>query len=344
VLPPGEKILKIVKHVYSSWASTRRLVAESSDGRPASYFLKVTTHSRCYGLANHSRTLKIILSVDADERVLGEYEAMRAIYDTAPNFAPEPLGYGKCVDQDGHFFICRFLHIDHNTLPEPVSLAKKLAELHKNSVSPTGMFGFHCKTFDGKLPLNTAWESSWTKFFTTLIQDVYNMDVKVNGFWQELDEVMQVTYEKLIPRLLDPLTAEGRSIKPSLIHGDLWESNIGTDVQTKEVYIFDACSYYAHHEKEVAIWRCEHHRMTDEKYRSEYFMNNPPSEPQEEYDDRNRLYAVETLLINSAHFPGHQTRQDALSELKLLIEKFVSDDATPAAAADSEAADYHLAI
>ncbi|KAJ5933739.1 hypothetical protein N7454_006068 [Penicillium verhagenii] len=67
------------------------------------------------------------------------------------------------------------------------------------------------------------------------MRDVYKLDVEINGFWKELDDAMQITLEKLIPRLLDPLTADGRSIKPCLIHGDLWESNIGTDPTTGDI-------------------------------------------------------------------------------------------------------------
>ena len=247
--------------------------------------------------------------------------SMAEIHKTLPTFAPYPHGYGKCEDQDAHFFICDYLTIDHE-LPDPTRLGEKLAELHHKSESPTGKFGFHCTTFDGKLPLNTTWDDNWTSFFTTLIRDVYNLDVEVNGFWQELEDAMKVTTEKLIPRLLDPLTADGRTIKPCLIHGDLWESNIGTDVQTGEIYIYDACAYYAHHEKEIGIWRCEHHQMHDEVYRQKYLENYEESEPTEEFDDRNRLYSVETLLINSAHFPGSETRARALNELNWLINKY----------------------
>jgi fructosamine-3-kinase len=261
---------------------------------------------------------------DAAERVLGEYMSMSEIYNTLPSIAPQPRGYGKCKDQDAHFFLCDYLSINHD-LPEPVRLGEKLAKLHSKSQSPTGKFGFHCTTFDGKLPLNTAWDSNWTSFFTTLMRDVYNLDVEVNGFWKELDDTVQVTLEKLIPRLLDPLTAEGRTIKPCLIHGDLWESNIGTDVRTGEIYIYDACAYYAHHEKEVGIWRCEHHQMNNEDYRNEYFKNFEPSEPLEEFDDRNRLYSVETLFMNSAHFPGSETRNRALNELNWLINRYRDD-------------------
>ena len=63
----------------------------------------------------------------------------------------------------------------------------------------------------------------------------------------------------------------------------------------------------------------------DERYLEEYFKHFPESEPQEEADDRGRLYAVETLLINSAHYPGASTRKTALEEVKSLIEKYRHD-------------------
>lgn len=247
---------------------------------------------------------------------------MSEIYKTLPAIAPRPLGYGKCEDEEAHFFLCDFLSIEKKGLPDPVRLGEKLAELHRESVSPTGKFGFHCKTFDGKLPLTTTWDISWTSFFTKLMRGVHELDIEVNDLWQELVDVMTTTFQKLIPRLLEPLIAGGRTIKPCLIHGDLWESNIATEEKTGEIYIFDACAYYAHHEKELGIWRCEHHHLTNKLYRERYCDYFKPSEPKGEFDDRNRLYSVETLLIHSAHYPGSVTRSRALNELNWLINKY----------------------
>ncbi|KAJ5921214.1 Fructosamine/Ketosamine-3-kinase [Penicillium verhagenii] len=328
IIPKSERVISIEKHDTSSWAVVARINVKTTDDSPRAYFLKVCYHFVTLNLEVRGDSEiflhQVLATGDAAERVLGEYVAMNEIYQTLPDFAPKPRGYGKCQNQEAHFFICDFLTISHN-LPDPVHLGKKLAELHHKSQSPTGKFGFHCTTFDGKLPLNTTWDSNWTSFFTKLMRDVYQLDVEINGFWKELDDAMQITLERLIPRLLHPFTADGRSIKPCLIHGDLWESNIGTEPTTGEIYIYDACAYYAHHEKEVGIWRCEHHLMKNEVYRKEYFRNYEPSEPIEEADDRNRLYSVETLLINSAHFPGSQTRQRAVDELLYLINRFPGD-------------------
>ncbi|KAI0965500.1 Fructosamine kinase-domain-containing protein [Xylaria arbuscula] len=303
-LEKGDTVRGVHRYGTSTWAETMRLDVEGHDEKSRSYFLKT-------------------LSVEnAAERVYGEFRAMSEIYSTMPTIAPKPRGYGEFQNNKGtHFFMCDFLNITHD-LPDPEHLGKTLAELHHKSQSPNGKFGFHCTTFDGEKPLNTTWDSSWTRFFARLINEVYKLEKGVNGHWQPLEDVMQITLSKLIPRLLDPLTAEGRAIKPCLIHGDLWESNIGTDKETNAIYIYDACSYYAHHEKEVAIWRVAHHQMTHDKYWREYFKYYPPSEPLEEADDRNRLYSVETLLVNSLSFPGAKTREVAYEELRLLIEKY----------------------
>lgn len=307
----------------SLWAETKRVDVQAIDGSNRSYFLKVcpfvSTRIEWTLTLTDMQTLSV---PDAAERVHGEFEAMSAIYRTMPSIAPKPRGCGPCAERKGTcFFICDYLDLTHE-LPDAVDLGKKLAEFHLSSKSPTGKFGFQCTTFDGKNPLNTSWDSSWTSYFRRLMNDIYQIEKAANGYSKEFDDVIQITLDKLVPRLLDALVAGGRTIKPTLIHGDLWESNIGTDEQTGEVYIYDACAYYAHHEKEVGIWRCAHHKMTDEKYRREYFKHYPPSEPREEADDRNRLYAAQTMIVTSLDFPGQKMRELIMSDLNYLIDKY----------------------
>ena len=193
-------------------------------------------------------------------------------------------------------------------LPDPVCLAVRMAELHTISVSPTGKFGFHLPTYDGKLPQVTDWDSSWASFFRTLLTGVLWLDVEINGPWKELEDLARRVMKEVIPRLLGTLESDGRSVKPCLIHGDLWEGNIGTDLDTGNIYIFDACSYYAHNEMEIGMWRTEHHRMKANVYKREYLRNMEPSEPADEWDDRNRLYSDKTKLMYSAHVPGSNVR------------------------------------
>lgn len=76
----------------------------------------------------------------------------------------------------------------------------------------------------------------------------------------------------------------------------------------------------------MGMWRVDHHHMKAREYRKEYFRNFPPDEPQEEADDRNRLYAVKEEIMYSAHVPGSKSRVHALENLRYLIDKYVDYD------------------
>jgi protein-ribulosamine 3-kinase len=54
------------------------------------------------------------------------------------------------------------------------------------------------------------------------------------------------------PRLLGCLE-EGRVLRPSIIHGDLWEGNVGIVRETGKSILFDAGSYYGHNESKLCL-------------------------------------------------------------------------------------------
>lgn len=240
----------------------------------------------------------------------GEFNAMAELYKTMPSFVPRPHRRGKfsLSSPETYFFLCDFIDMS-NKLPDPKRFCSRLAELHRASESPTGKFGFHVPTCHGRFPQFVEWDSSWTFFFTKLLDDVLSRDIHNNGPWLALEKVSQRTLTHVIPRLIGALESEGRSVKPSLIHGDLWEGNIGTEFETGEIYIFDAGAYYAHNEMEIGMWRCERHKIRSEVYKRAYLRNSTVSEPADEWDDRNRIYCVKMNMIHSAHHAGDRVRQ-----------------------------------
>lgn len=130
--------------------------------------------------------------------MLGEFACMAELAKTVPSLVPMPRAAGKCLGAgEGAFFMCDYLEIDHRPA-NPVQLGKKIAELHRSSVSPTGKFGFHLTPYDGKLPLRAEWDSSWTSFFTKLLKGVHQLDAQVNGSWPELDDAMQLTLQTVV--------------------------------------------------------------------------------------------------------------------------------------------------
>lgn len=239
--------------------------------------------------------------------LLGEFESSKVIYQLMPDFIPQPLGYGKYSgneDPPMYFYLSEFVDMDVATAPDPVEFTDRLAEMHKTSQSPNGKFGFHVTTCDGDRAHVVDWEESWAVFYRKLFLGVCKLDLARNGPWPEFERVTQVA-SKVIPRLLEPLQVDGRPIKPSIIHGDLWEGNMGINLDSGDSILFDAGSYYAHNEMELGHWRCEFSSVfRSEVYTRHYLQKYPPAEPAGEFDDRNRLYSLKGAINYSAGHPA----------------------------------------
>lgn len=147
---------------------------------------------------------------------------MSELYKTIPTLVPKPHAWGKFQSQspETYFFHSDYVNIS-DRLPDPAHIGFHISELHKKSVSPTGKFGFHIPTFDGKLPQMVEWDTSWASFFSKLLVGISELDTEVNGNWKELESVLNQTVSHVIPKLLGVLESHGRKIKPCLIHGDV---------------------------------------------------------------------------------------------------------------------------
>lgn len=220
---------------------------------------------------------------------------------------PKALAWGKYEYEhpETYFFIEDFRDMDMS-LPNPSKVARLALELHSH-LSPTGMFGFGITTFDGILPHMTEWEPNWAAFFSRLLRKAIETDASVNGVWPELESVAQRVIDVVVPRLLDPLQSGPDPIVPRLIHGDLWGGNMGTDEDGSLIF-FDAGCFYAHNEMELGMWRRYGAQNLGQPYLDEYKRLFPPSEPQDEFDDRCWLYSVKFDLSVSAGNPGDHTR------------------------------------
>jgi fructosamine-3-kinase len=68
-----------------------------------------------------------------------------------------------------------------------------------------------------------TWESSWTEFFGKhRLQAILEEDTRTNGRDTEIEQLGKECVEVVVPRLLGALESEGNSIKPVLVHGDLY--------------------------------------------------------------------------------------------------------------------------
>ncbi|KAK8110224.1 uncharacterized protein PG998_006681 [Apiospora kogelbergensis] len=297
-LPEGSTFQSVEHFGHSAWTITGRVRANIADGEEQSYFLKVAFEDQ--GM--------IMLR--------GEYESSKVVYGVMNDFLPKPYGFGRYKVQDPptYFYLSEFVDMDvikkpgsieftkerspveSSKEPNPVEFTQRLAQLHKLSKSPTGKFGFAVPTCDGQVARTVDWEESWAVFFRKLLLETCRRDVETNGPWPEMERATTQIADFVIPGLLGPLQENGKKLKPCIIHGDLWEGNMGIVKKTRKSILFDVGSYYAHNEMELGHWRCEFSSVFSEKeYTDAYQENYPPAEPAEQFDDRNRLYSLQGL-------------------------------------------------
>lgn len=231
----------------------------------------------------------------------GEYESSKALHNVSPEFYPRPITTGKFNGiPDVYFYICDFVEMqDKSPLVDKKLFCEMVAGLHIRGISTNGKFGFHVTTHNGWIPQLNDWEESWMVFFQKGFTNLLDLLEKNSGpsirqtqygdrFWIR---VIPNFVENVIPRLLQPLETGGNSIKPRLIHGDLWYGNIATKMSNNLPVIFDAAAFYAHHEYELGNWRPKRNKFPYD-YIQEYLGRFKPSAPQAEFDDRNILYST----------------------------------------------------
>ncbi|KAJ9261309.1 hypothetical protein DTO212C5_8349 [Paecilomyces variotii] len=303
-LPKDCRIHTVKPHGTSFFASTGRIDVELADGTPSSFFIKVLPGETGRNIVH------------------GEFESMKAIHATSSDFVPRPIAWGTYRDVPGtHFFLSEYREMRHE-MPDPHDFGACLATLHQKSKSPNGKFGFHVPTYSGNLAQFTDWEESWEVFFSKSLKKALELEIQVKGHDPEFDVLVPVIFDKVIPRLLRPLESDGRSVKPSLVHGDLWYANSGIDVKTGTPVVFDACCFYAHNEYEFGQWRPTCNRFGGE-YLSAYHEYVPKSPPEEDYDGRLDLYKLRFNTHVSALFPDNWAlRKQVLGDMKDLVRRY----------------------
>ncbi|KAL8768000.1 MAG: hypothetical protein Q9209_005671 [Squamulea sp. 1 TL-2023] len=306
-MPRGTKIVSAESSGTSAWTRTAKISVILQDGTRKRYFLKCAT-------GQGARPL-----------VEGEYHSASAIDSVVPGLVPKAAGWGEYDNGESkvYFFLEDFHDMDLSAAPEPDHFMCQIADLHRKGTSPNGMFGFPVPTALGKMERTVVWEKSWAKSFTHQLKDVIKYDNETNGPWLEYDAACQQLIDAVIPRLLGALQSDGRDITPALIHGNVWERNIGIDMETGETVLFDAGGTYAHNEMEFGTWRCTWASyFSSPIYLRLYQRHIEPSDPVDEWDDRNRLYSIHPYLNDSAGHPGSFSRQIAYNDMLYLCEKY----------------------
>ncbi|KAJ6024283.1 Fructosamine/Ketosamine-3-kinase [Penicillium herquei] len=284
-LPLGTQVHSCERHGESAWTVTAKIVTTLPNGKPKLYFLK------CAEDAQGKAMLE------------GEFHSLVELYKANPDFVPNTHTWGKlCVSNpDAYYLLSDFIEMK-NQAPDPASFASQVVKSHQASKSPTGIFGFHLNTCQGNLPQQTAWNPSWVRYYIQRLKGAMALNKERNGDWKDLEQLIDRLITHVVPQVLGPLEADGRKVKPTLIHGDLWDGNIGISLENGGVYSFDACSHYAHHEMEVAIWRTKSCKILGKEiYINSYLSKMGISEPVDQFE---AAVAIIDATLPCMHLPA----------------------------------------
>ncbi|CAG8970814.1 hypothetical protein HYALB_00001601, partial [Hymenoscyphus albidus] len=125
----GAKVLHALEYKKSHLGKTAKLVVELPDGKVESYFLKI-----------------LLMGEIGRKMCEGEYESLKAIYEVSAGFVPKSYYWGEYDKNTQPYFLLEEFRDIGKQPADPITLATKLADLHKHSKSPMGKFGFHVKT------------------------------------------------------------------------------------------------------------------------------------------------------------------------------------------------------
>jgi len=189
---------------------------------------------------------------------------------------PEPLSFGTNANAA---YLC-MSYLDLAEELDDASLGQAIAELH----SPIGQrFGWADNNFIGSTVQHNEWTDSWPEFFwdKRLEPQLFKMLEASSSFPESA---------------LDPLKAAvisilgGRNYIASMVHGDLWNGNVGMTKEGKPC-VYDPAIYWGHSETDLAMARLFG------GFREEFFAAYEaarPSEPGEE--ERILVYQLYHLL------------------------------------------------
>ncbi|KAI1455462.1 Fructosamine kinase-domain-containing protein [Annulohypoxylon moriforme] len=302
-LPAKCEVVSVTQHGKTNWSTGLRIDVEV-DNEEQQFFIKVVERPELVGMSE------------------AEYEGQKALVTYIPNNAITPVGWGFLEnDTSKSFFLTHFRHLRARS-PPALQFLEIIKKLHLSSVSPTGKFGFHVTTFYGPPPMINDWTDNWEEYFTRQFRANLVYAQRERGENPELQTLAEEFIEKVIPRLLRPLQTGGRSIKPSLCHGNLWDGNIQIDVETKQPIIYDSCCFYGHNEMDLQCMGDPRYALGME-FIDLYKDEIGASEPRQDFYDRHALYALRNNICTAGMWPQWAPLlTTAKEEMRRLLSKY----------------------
>jgi len=182
-------------------------------------------------------------SPDGADLLAAEAESLEALRDSASVAVPAVLAQGIAGSQA--YLALQWIEFRSKSPAAERRLGAELALLHRRMASD---FGWHRDNYIGRTPQPNDRSDEWLAFFRDRRLRYQLGLARRNGVGGEACELGAALLADL-ERFFD-----GRSVQPSLLHGDLWGGNWGATAGGTP-YLFDPASYFGDREADLAMTR-----------------------------------------------------------------------------------------
>jgi Fructosamine-3-kinase len=166
-----------------------------------------------------------------------EVEGLNLINTTAT--APKAIKSGTF--QNNGYLVLDYLEFGTGLQFE---LGKLVAKIHQKHAPK---FGLDHDVLNAKNPKINTWQDNWGKFFIDQRIKVLVNEVKKKVYWNEYREQLMNQFETKILNYY-----QSNPVKPSLLHGDLWNGNVGF-LSNHQPILFDPDVFYGNREMDLAM-------------------------------------------------------------------------------------------
>jgi protein-ribulosamine 3-kinase len=177
------------------------------------------------------------------EMFAAESAGLEALADAHAVRVPKVLALGESDDRV--FLALEWIELVSSSEASEALLGEQLAAQHR---STQRQFGWHRDNTIGSTPQPNPWTNDWVHFlrehrlgFQLELASTNGAGVRFVERGRQLCESIEGFFSSYRP-------------VPSLLHGDLWSGNRGTDMRGRPV-IFDPAVYYGDREADVAMTR-----------------------------------------------------------------------------------------
>ncbi len=197
---------------------------------------------------------------------------------------PNVITLGTTLDKS--FLVLSYFAFESPVLQDWYQLGQQLALMHKHATH--GQFGWQDDNFIGHTLQPNHWQSNWRTFFAEQriawqLQLLKEKSITLG----DIDHIANTCHDVLLHH----------QVTPSLVHGDLWQGNIGFTEHSP--VIFDPACYYG--DREVDIAMTELFGKLPEQFYQGYQETYPLAH---HYEQRKLVYNFYHILNHANLFGG----------------------------------------